>query len=92
MVWGISFNTWNIIYIFKNLCWWKKVDKAPNKDEGYSFSNVVCDNAAVASWNEENWNLLVTKITKRTKCTLYFTSAWSNIKFVSMYRKKLENV
>lgn len=51
----------------------KKSDKIPSKNDGYSISKVVCDNDVEATWNEEQWSLLVTKVTRRTKCSLYFT-------------------
>ena len=51
----------------------KKSDKIPSKNDGYSISKVVCDNDVWVTWNEEQWSLLVTKVTRRTKCSLYFT-------------------
>ena len=50
----------------------EKVDAAPKKGAGYKFDQISCDNDAEGTWNSDTWNLLVTKITKKTKCSVYF--------------------
>ena len=47
----------------------------PGKNDGYVVENVVCDNDASASWNNDDWGMLVTNLTKRTKCNVYFKKA-----------------
>lgn len=44
----------------------------PGKNDGYIVKNVVCDNGAVGTWNDDKWGLLTTNMTKRTKCNIYF--------------------
>ena len=44
----------------------------PGKNDGYVVENVVCDNGAVGEWNNDNWGLLTTNLSKRTKCNVYF--------------------
>ena len=44
----------------------------PGKNDGYVVEKVVCDNDASASWNNDKWGILVTNLTKRTKCNVYF--------------------
>ena len=50
----------------------KKVDAAPKKGEGYVFDQISCDNNAKGTWNNDTWSLLITKITNKTKCNIYF--------------------
>lgn len=44
----------------------------PGKNDGYVVDKIVCDNDASASWNNDDWGMLVTNLTKRTKCNVYF--------------------
>ena len=44
----------------------------PGKNDGYVVEKIVCDNDASASWNNDKWGILVTNLTKRTKCNVYF--------------------
>lgn len=44
----------------------------PGKNDGYVVENVVCDNGAVGEWNNDDWGLLTTNLSKRTKCNVYF--------------------
>ena len=44
----------------------------PGKNDGYVVEKVVCDNDASASWNNDDWGILVTNLSKRTKCNVYF--------------------
>ena len=52
----------------------KKVSNAPKKNAGYIFKNANCDNDATFIWTNSNWKFLVSNITKKTKCSLYFQS------------------
>ena len=44
-------------------------------DKGnYVIDKVVCDNEAVGTWDNANWNLLITNLSKKSNCKLYFRS------------------
>ena len=44
----------------------------PGKNDGYIVDKIVCDNDATASWDNDSWGIIVTNLTKRTKCNVYF--------------------
>ena len=44
----------------------------PGKNDGYVVEKIVCDNDASASWDNDSWGIMVTNLTKRTKCNVYF--------------------
>ena len=44
----------------------------PGKNDGYAVEKVICDNGAVGEWNNDDWGLLTTNLSKRTKCNVYF--------------------
>ena len=44
----------------------------PGKNDGYVVDKIVCDNDATASWNNDSWGIVLTNLTKRTKCNVYF--------------------
>ena len=44
----------------------------PGKDDGYIVEKVSCDNDAIGKWNSDDWGIMVTDLSKRTKCNLYF--------------------
>ena len=44
----------------------------PTKASGYIVDKVECDNGATGSWDSNAWDLNVSGITKRTKCSVYF--------------------
>ena len=44
----------------------------PGKNDGYVVEKIVCDNNASASWNNDSWGIVLTNLTKRTKCNVYF--------------------
>ena len=50
----------------------KYSDMIPGKNDGYAVDKIVCDNDASASWNNDSWGIMVTNLTKRTKCNVYF--------------------
>ena len=50
----------------------EQVEVAPKKGAGYEFDQISCDNEAEGTWNSGTWWLLVTKITGKTKCNIYF--------------------
>ena len=44
----------------------------PGKNDGYIVDKIVCDNDASASWDNNSWGIVLTNLTKRTKCNVYF--------------------
>ena len=44
----------------------------PGKNDGCVVEKIVCDNDATASWNNDAWGIVLTNLTKRTKCNVYF--------------------
>lgn len=46
-------------------------DKIPSKNEAV-FTKAVCDNEVNVSWNDEEWGLFVSNLSKKSKCNLYF--------------------
>ena len=51
----------------------------PGKNDGYVVDKVSCDNGAVGEWNNNDWGLLTTNLTKRTKCDVYFKEVVSKV-------------
>ena len=51
----------------------------PGKNDGYVVDKVSCDNGAVGEWNNNNWGLLTTNLSKRTKCNVYFKKVVSKV-------------
>ena len=44
----------------------------PGKNDGYVVDKIVCDNDAAGSWDKDSWGIVLTNLTKRTKCNIYF--------------------
>ena len=44
----------------------------PGKNDGYIVDKISCDNDASASWNNDAWGIVLTNLTKKTKCNVYF--------------------
>ena len=44
----------------------------PGKNDGYAVKSVSCDNNATGSWDNDSWGIVLTNMTKRTKCNIYF--------------------
>ncbi len=44
----------------------------PGKNDGYIVDKIVCDTGASASWDNNSWGIVLTNLTKRTKCNVYF--------------------
>ena len=51
----------------------------PGKNDGYVVKSVSCDNNATGSWNNDSWGIIVTNLTKRTKCNVYFETKKSSL-------------
>ena len=57
----------------------EKVEEAPKKDDWYYADSVSFNNNAEAVWNSDNWSLLVTKLTGKTKCDIYLKKIESKV-------------
>ena len=44
----------------------------PGKNDGYVVDKIVCDTDATVSWDNDSWGIVLTNLTKRTKCNVYF--------------------
>ena len=51
----------------------------PGKNDGYAVKSVSCDNNATGSWNNDAWGIVVTNLTKRTKCNVYFETKKNSV-------------
>ena len=51
-------------------------DKIPENGTGIYFDNAECSNGATGSWDRTNWQFILSS-TKKTKCTLNFTTSKS---------------
>ncbi len=51
----------------------------PGKNDGYIVEKIVCDNDATASWDNDSWGIIVTNLTKRTKCNIYFETKKNSV-------------
>ena len=48
------------------------VDDAPARGNGYKVDKIVCDNGAVGEWSGKDWGPIISNVTKRSKCNIYF--------------------
>lgn len=46
----------------------------PDRNSNYIIDKIICDNDAVGTWDNANWGLLVTNMSKRSNCKTYFRS------------------
>ena len=46
--------------------------EAPAKGTGYKVDKIVCDNGSVGEWSGKDWGPVISNITKRSKCNIYF--------------------
>ena len=51
----------------------------PGKNDGYVVEKIVCDNDATASWDNDAWGIVLTNMTKRTKCNIYFETKKNSV-------------
>ena len=47
-------------------------NEIPGKDDGYVVEKIVCDNGAIATWDNEEWVINIRNATKKIKCSIYF--------------------
>lgn len=50
----------------------KYSDSTPSKDSDYVVEKIVRDNNALGEWDYNTWGLLITNMTKKAKCNVYF--------------------
>ena len=46
----------------------------PDRNSNYIIDKIICDNDAIGTWDNVNWGLLVTNLSKRSNCKTYFRS------------------
>ena len=51
------------------------VDDAPARGTGYKVDKIVCDNGAVGEWSGKDWGPIISNVTRRSKCNIYFVDA-----------------
>ena len=51
----------------------------PGKNDGYIVDKIVCDNNATGSWDKDSWGIVLTNMTKRTKCNIYFETKKNSV-------------
>ena len=44
----------------------------PNKADNLYINKIDCDNDATATWDNDNWGLFISNLSKKAKCNLYF--------------------
>ncbi len=47
-------------------------DNIPSKADNLYINNIDCDNDATATWDNDNWGLFISNLSKKAKCNLYF--------------------
>jgi len=70
-----DFKTYNqtISYVYDG----SSYSVAPSKESGYTINNISCDNAS-GTWDESNWELIITDVTGTVNCSVSFNSPYSN--------------
>ncbi len=46
--------------------------EAPARGTGYKVDKIVCDNGAVGEWSARDWGPIISNVTRRSKCNIYF--------------------
>ncbi len=49
--------------------------EAPARGTGYKVDKIVCDNDAVGEWSGKDWGPIISNVTRRSKCNIYFVDA-----------------
>ena len=47
-------------------------ENIPGKSDGYVIDKVECDNDATGVWDYDKWGLLVSNMSKKSKCNVFF--------------------
>ena len=48
-------------------------DNIPSKADNLYINKIDCDNDAAATWDNDNWGLFISNLSKKAKCNLYFS-------------------
>ncbi len=51
----------------------EKTDIKPSKEEGYIVNKIVCDNGTNMMWDNDNWEVELTKVESKDRCMVDFT-------------------
>ena len=46
--------------------------EAPARGTGYKVDKIVCDNGAIGEWSVRDWGPIISNVTRRSKCNIYF--------------------
>ena len=47
-------------------------DNIPSKTDNLYINKIDCDNDATATWDNDNWGLFISNLSKKAKCNLHF--------------------
>ena len=47
-------------------------DNIPSKSDKLYINKIDCDNDTTATWDNDNWGLFISNLSKKAKCNLYF--------------------
>ncbi len=53
--------------------------EAPARGTGYKVDKIVCDNDAVGEWSGKDWGPIISNVTRRSKCNIYFVNIVDNV-------------
>ena len=65
----------NFVYgdvIINNYVNGKYTVEAPARGTGYKVDKIVCNNGAVGEWSGKDWGPIISNVTRRSKCNIYF--------------------
>ena len=48
-------------------------DNIPSKTDNLYINKIDCDNDTTATWDNDNWGLFISNLSKKAKCNLYFS-------------------
>ena len=48
-------------------------DNIPSKADNLYINKIDCDNDTTATWDNDNWGLFISNLSKKAKCNLYFS-------------------
>lgn len=51
----------------------EKTDIKPTKEAGYIVNKIICDNSSILVWDNDNWQVELTKINSNDRCKVDFT-------------------
>ncbi len=51
----------------------EKTDSKPTKEEGYIVNKIICDNGTDMMWDNDNWEVELTKVESNDRCMVDFT-------------------